>query len=322
MTDDSGTTHFKYDQVGRVIIEKWLRGGSTFLTSYWYDRNGNLESIQYPSSRDIDFNAQASDVDRLDAVEATSTAPPSTSPPTSPTCPLGPSRASNTATSCCSTPTTPSATRPPTGTSAPRGTRTRSSTGPTPTSYANRNPISLLDPTGLWTASHGPYVGKNPNEQMSSMWEEEWGTSAEYDGGSCDDPTILQPAPSAASGPTPASISAQCGVMHQACRMVCETQFVTYQQASTQGANKLSGKASQMSGGAGIAPIGAIASALDLMASVANSISILTVDFENDCVSCCDAVHSRCKSATNWAEVTVYGVEFSQCSMYAVYPGM
>ncbi len=69
MTDDSGTTHFKYDQVGRVIIEKWIRGSSTFLTSYWYDRNGNLDKIQYPSSRDIDYKYQSADTDRLDEIE-------------------------------------------------------------------------------------------------------------------------------------------------------------------------------------------------------------------------------------------------------------
>jgi len=69
MTDESGTTHYRYDQVGRIVIEKWLRGAATFLTTYSYDRNGHIESIQYPSSRDIDFNAQASDADRYDEVE-------------------------------------------------------------------------------------------------------------------------------------------------------------------------------------------------------------------------------------------------------------
>jgi len=69
MTDDSGTTHFKYDQTGKIIIEKWIRGGSTFLLTYTYDRNGNLDSVQYPSARDVDLEYQSSDVDRLDEIE-------------------------------------------------------------------------------------------------------------------------------------------------------------------------------------------------------------------------------------------------------------
>lgn len=69
MTDASGTTYFKYDHVGRVIIEKWTRSGTSFLTTYWYDRNGNLDALQYPSSRDIDYKMQSADKDRHDEVE-------------------------------------------------------------------------------------------------------------------------------------------------------------------------------------------------------------------------------------------------------------
>ena len=69
MTDDAGTTHFRYRHDGRTIAEKFLYGATTFLTTYWYDLNGNLDKIQYPSARDIDYKFQASDDDRLDEIE-------------------------------------------------------------------------------------------------------------------------------------------------------------------------------------------------------------------------------------------------------------
>lgn len=58
MTDASGTSKYKYDSAGRLIVETRQISTKTFAVSYNYDSSGSgkLLSISYPSGRDVSYN--------------------------------------------------------------------------------------------------------------------------------------------------------------------------------------------------------------------------------------------------------------------------
>ena len=66
VVDASGTTDYKYNDLGQLIEVKEVRGALTFTTQYEYDLSGVITQITLPSGREIDYlhnaNAQVSDV--------------------------------------------------------------------------------------------------------------------------------------------------------------------------------------------------------------------------------------------------------------------
>lgn len=55
VVDASGTTDYKYNDLGQLIEVKEVRGSLTFTTSYEYDLSGVVKKITLPSGRDIDY---------------------------------------------------------------------------------------------------------------------------------------------------------------------------------------------------------------------------------------------------------------------------
>ena len=55
VVDASGTTDYKYNDLGHLIEVKEVRGGLTFTTEYEYDLAGVLKKITLPSGREIDY---------------------------------------------------------------------------------------------------------------------------------------------------------------------------------------------------------------------------------------------------------------------------
>lgn len=66
VVDASGTTDYKYNDLGQLIEVKETRGSLTFTTEYEYDLSGLITQITLPSGREIDYtlnaNAQVSGV--------------------------------------------------------------------------------------------------------------------------------------------------------------------------------------------------------------------------------------------------------------------
>lgn len=67
VVDASGTTDYKYNDLGRLIEVKETRGGLTFTTAYAYDLAGILKTITLPSGREVGYalnaNGQVSSVE-------------------------------------------------------------------------------------------------------------------------------------------------------------------------------------------------------------------------------------------------------------------
>lgn len=55
VVDASGTTDYKYNDLGHLIEAKEVRGGLTFTKAYEYDLAGVLKKITLPSGREIDY---------------------------------------------------------------------------------------------------------------------------------------------------------------------------------------------------------------------------------------------------------------------------
>jgi len=55
VVDASGTTDYKYNDLGHLIEVKEVRGALTFTTAYEYDLAGVLKKITLPSNREIDY---------------------------------------------------------------------------------------------------------------------------------------------------------------------------------------------------------------------------------------------------------------------------
>lgn len=55
VVDASGTTDYKYNDLGHLIEVKEVRGALTFTTEYEYDLAGVLKKITLPSGREIDY---------------------------------------------------------------------------------------------------------------------------------------------------------------------------------------------------------------------------------------------------------------------------
>lgn len=55
VVDASGTTDYKYNDLGHLIEVKEVRGSLTFTTAYEYDLAGVLKKITLPSGREIDY---------------------------------------------------------------------------------------------------------------------------------------------------------------------------------------------------------------------------------------------------------------------------
>ncbi|MBK9584882.1 MAG: RHS repeat protein [Alphaproteobacteria bacterium] len=55
VVDASGTTDYKYNDLGHLIEVKEVRGALTFTTAYEYDLAGVLKKITLPSGREIDY---------------------------------------------------------------------------------------------------------------------------------------------------------------------------------------------------------------------------------------------------------------------------
>ncbi|MBK9584833.1 MAG: RHS repeat protein [Alphaproteobacteria bacterium] len=66
VVEASGTTDYKYNDLGQLIEVKEVRGALTFTTAYEYDLAGVLTKITLPSGREIDYalnsNAQVSSI--------------------------------------------------------------------------------------------------------------------------------------------------------------------------------------------------------------------------------------------------------------------
>lgn len=65
VTDSSGSTQYRYDQYGRLTEKLATVNGVSFSTSYRYDQYGRLESITYPSGRDLSFSYQNGQLQQL-----------------------------------------------------------------------------------------------------------------------------------------------------------------------------------------------------------------------------------------------------------------
>ncbi len=59
MTDQSGTTWYDYDKMGKVVMETKQVNNLFYRTEYAYDLNGNLSSIIYPGGRKITYTYNA-----------------------------------------------------------------------------------------------------------------------------------------------------------------------------------------------------------------------------------------------------------------------
>ena len=59
VVDPSGTTDYKYNDLGQLIEVKEVRGGLTFTTGYEYDLSSTLTKIMLPSGREIDYTLNA-----------------------------------------------------------------------------------------------------------------------------------------------------------------------------------------------------------------------------------------------------------------------
>jgi YD repeat-containing protein len=59
ITDQSGTTEFVYDQLGRVTSDKRTIEGKVYTTSYAYDPAGRLVGMTYPDGRSLAITRDA-----------------------------------------------------------------------------------------------------------------------------------------------------------------------------------------------------------------------------------------------------------------------
>jgi len=75
VADQAGTTNYSYTVKGQLWQETRLVLGYSYLTSYSYDSNGNVETITYPSGRVVTYV-----LDLADRVTSVTTTPPGGGP--------------------------------------------------------------------------------------------------------------------------------------------------------------------------------------------------------------------------------------------------
>ena len=68
-TDQAGTASYEYSAKGELTKETKVTQGRTYVTSYSFDKNGNLSAITYPSGRKVTYAADAAD--RVSSVKTT-----------------------------------------------------------------------------------------------------------------------------------------------------------------------------------------------------------------------------------------------------------
>ena len=61
VTDQSGNTSYAYSAKGEMTKETKVIQGRTYVTSYQFDKNGNLQQIAYPSGRTVSYALDAAD---------------------------------------------------------------------------------------------------------------------------------------------------------------------------------------------------------------------------------------------------------------------
>jgi YD repeat-containing protein len=59
--DQSGTASYEYSAKGELTKETKVTQGRTYVTSYSFDKNGNLSTITYPSGRKVNYALDAAD---------------------------------------------------------------------------------------------------------------------------------------------------------------------------------------------------------------------------------------------------------------------
>ena len=61
VTDQSGNTSYAYSAKGEMTKETKVIQGRTYVTSYQFDKNGNLQQIAYPSGRTVSYALDVAD---------------------------------------------------------------------------------------------------------------------------------------------------------------------------------------------------------------------------------------------------------------------
>lgn len=65
MSDETGTTQWQYDPIGRVTLKTVLVGGTPRSIAYRYDPQGRLDQLTYPSGKVVGLTWRASKLDGL-----------------------------------------------------------------------------------------------------------------------------------------------------------------------------------------------------------------------------------------------------------------
>lgn len=65
MSDETGTTQWQYDPIGRVTLKTVLVGGTPRSLAYHYDPQGRLDQLTYPSGKVVGLTWRASKLDGL-----------------------------------------------------------------------------------------------------------------------------------------------------------------------------------------------------------------------------------------------------------------
>jgi len=59
VTDDSGSTSYRYDARGNIVRVETVIGAQTYVTEYGYDLADRMVSMVYPSGRIVDYTRDA-----------------------------------------------------------------------------------------------------------------------------------------------------------------------------------------------------------------------------------------------------------------------